>query len=162
MDTKKIKPVKRHFALVKFSKEHHFGLLLCWKIRQGVLGKISEKRIADYILYFFDAELKKHFEEEERFLFVKFSPDDDSRKQAVREHEMIYTMISNFRQGDISNNGLVIFADALDKHIRFEERVLFNQLQQALSEAELLMLKNSLSDGVTDTDIDWNDKFWLT
>ncbi|MBK6936505.1 MAG: hemerythrin domain-containing protein [Chitinophagaceae bacterium] len=162
MVPKTLKPVKRHDALVKFSKEHHFGLLLCWKIRQGVMDKISEKRITEYVLYFFDADLKKHFEAEEKELFVKLSPDDELRTQAVKEHEVIYAMINNWRKVSSSTEELLVFADTLDKHIRFEERVLFNHLQELLSEAELTELINCHSGNDADADVAWNDKFWLT
>ena len=38
--TGKKTPIKRHDALKHFSRDHHFGLLLVWKIREGV--KLSE------------------------------------------------------------------------------------------------------------------------
>ncbi len=161
MATKTPSPVKRHNALVRFSKEHHYGLLLCWKIRQGVMDGIEERRIADYVLYFFDAGLKKHFEEEEKTLFVKLSPENDLRKQAEREHEAINGIISNIRKGVVPKDNLLVFADTLEKHIRFEERVLFNHLQQRLPEDELLELMNNHSDNAGDSDSGWADKFWL-
>lgn len=161
MVTKILSPVKRHNALVKFSKEHHFGLLLCWKIRQGVMDNVSEKRIVDYVLHFFDTDLKHHFEEEEKSLFAKLSPGNDLRKQAVREHQLVYTMISNMRDGASSNEELLTFADTLEKHIRFEERVLFTHLQQKLSAVDLQALMNTHSANTVVADDNWTDKFWL-
>ena len=62
-------PIKRHQALVSFSKEHHFGLLLVWKIRQGLANAVSAERISRYVLFFFNEDLKFHFREEEELLF---------------------------------------------------------------------------------------------
>ena len=46
-------PIKRHQAIVSFSKDHHFGLLLVWKIRQGLKKSIDPVRISNYVLFFF-------------------------------------------------------------------------------------------------------------
>ena len=62
-------PLKRHPAIVSFSKDHHFGLLLVWKIRQGLAKAVDAERISKYVLYFFREDLEKHFQEEERLLF---------------------------------------------------------------------------------------------
>ena len=64
-------PLKRHQAIVSFSKDHHFGLLLVWKIRQGLVKDIDAERISNYVLFFFKEDLVKHFREEEQFLFCK-------------------------------------------------------------------------------------------
>ena len=56
-------PIKRHQALVAFSKDHHFGLLLIWKIKQGLANAIRVERITNYILYFFEEYLLQHFKE---------------------------------------------------------------------------------------------------
>ena len=64
-------PIKRHQALVSYSKEHHFGLLLVWKIRQGLMNAVSPERIGKYVLFFFNEDLKTHFKEEEQLLFCK-------------------------------------------------------------------------------------------
>ncbi|WP_241739476.1 hypothetical protein [Aestuariibaculum marinum] len=37
-----MKPLKRHKALQPLSREHHYGLLLTWKIRTG-FKKISNQ-----------------------------------------------------------------------------------------------------------------------
>jgi hypothetical protein len=42
-------PIKRTSSLISYSKEHHFGLLLVWKIRQGIKREIITERIANYI-----------------------------------------------------------------------------------------------------------------
>ena len=154
-------PIKRHEAIVQFSREHHFGLLLIWKIRQGLKKGIELKRIADYVLFFFDEDLKDHFAEEERLLFTKLEDTDVLKLQALKEHEEINSLIDGFRINDADTGQLNIFADTLDSHIRFEERVLFNHLQKKLSDEELLILAKEHPEKKVDADAKWNDHFWL-
>ena len=51
-------PIKRHQALVSFSKDHHFGLLLVWKIKQGLNNAVFLELISNYILYCFAQDQK--------------------------------------------------------------------------------------------------------
>lgn len=155
-------PIKRHPAIVQFSREHHFGLLLTWKIRQGLKNKIDLKRISDYVLFFFDKELKTHFAEEERLMFAKMEDDDALKQQALREHVEINGLMDAIRVNKVSAELLVTFAGALDKHIRFEERVLFNHLQKLLTDAELAALAQEHPEKTMDTDAGWDDHFWVT
>jgi hemerythrin-like domain-containing protein len=155
-----IRPIKRHEAIVQFSREHHFGLLLIWKIRQGFANAIDHQRITDYVLYFFDEDLKVHFEEEERVLFSKLDDADVLKKQALEEHANIYIIIGRIRSNS-NPEVLTHFADTLEKHIRFEERVLFNHLQNQLSEDELAALAVEHPERTTNVDAKWDDHFWV-
>ncbi|MEO8710762.1 MAG: hemerythrin domain-containing protein [Parafilimonas sp.] len=155
------KPINRSEALIKFSREHHFGLLLVWKIRQGLKKNIEPVRISDYVVFFFNNELTAHFKEEEKDLFVKLPPDDSLRKQAFAEHEKVYKMVDDIHKNKLNADLLNQFADALENHIRFEERILFNHLQQLLSEAELIKLAEEHSKREGDVDDKWDDHFWV-
>lgn len=154
-------PIKRSKALIQFSREHHFGLLLVWKIRQGLLGSIDPIRISSYTDFFFENELSEHFKEEEKNLFVKLSVDDPLRKQAFKEHEHIYQLVTDLQKHPADAKLLAAFADALDSHIRFEERTLFNHLQEQLSADELKKLEEGHSKREGDVDDKWDDHFWI-
>jgi len=54
------KPIKRSKALVRFSQEHHYNLLLVWQIKEGLRNSIKAERISDFVLFFFDQELDSH------------------------------------------------------------------------------------------------------
>lgn len=60
------KPIKRYETIAQFSREHHFGLLLVWKIKQGIKKSISPERISNYVLCFYEQDLKQHFSNEEK------------------------------------------------------------------------------------------------
>ena len=153
-------PIKRHQALVSFSKEHHFGLLLVWKIRQGLANAVSAERISRYVLFFFNEDLKIHFKEEEELLFSKLPASDTLRIQAEEEHKEIYRLIAVITQTANDEKLLRQFADTLDKHIRFEERTLFNHLQTHVTPEELEEISKRFSNSV-DLDSKWDDVFWL-
>jgi len=155
-------PIKRSPALIKFSREHHFGLLVVWKIRQGISKQIEPARISNYIIFSFENELMAHFKEEEMDLFSKLPDDDEWRQQAIIEHERIYRLIEYIEHNKEDVHILTEFADTLESHIRFEERTLFNHLQQHLSADELKMLEESHSQRDGAVDDKWNDHFWVT
>ncbi len=153
-------PIKRHPAIVSFSRDHHFGLLLVWKIRQGLVKDVSPARIGQYIIYCFKEDLEKHFREEENFLFSKLSEDDSLRKEAEADHQTIRNLIAGIVQNNNKVDLLRQFADELEKHIRFEERSLFNHLQDTLGENQLIEIEQRLSNDNKDVDVKWQDTFW--
>lgn len=153
-------PLKRHSALKQFSRDHHFALLLIWKIRQGLKTGVTIERIARYLLFFYQQHLRAHFYEEEKMLFARLPEDDVMRKQAVDEHRRINLLIA-FIGTDLSNTDLLTeFADLLEMHIRFEERSLFNRLQSVLSDSELKAILLTHEGGKGDIDKEWGDHFW--
>jgi len=158
---KTTQPIKRHQSLVSFSKDHHFGLLLVWKIRQGIAKKIEPERIGSYVRFSFDEDLRIHFKEEEELMFNKLPIEDPLRQQAEKEHALIYELVQKIQEDKLNQNLLVEFSNILEGHIRFEERILFNHLQNTLPAPELATI--STYEGTKSGDIDarWTDKFWL-
>ena len=57
----KTEPLKRSKALQSLSREHHYGLLLCWKIRSGLKKAVDIERIKAYTDWFFKNSLSKFF-----------------------------------------------------------------------------------------------------
>src|SRR5688572_4171277 len=153
-------PIKRHQALVSFSRDHHFGLLLVWKIRQGLAIAIRPERITNYVLYAFDNDLRHHFSEEERLIFCKLPPADPLRQQAENEHAAIYRLVEKLRSDKANEELLTGFAQSLQDHIRFEERILFTYMQEKFGPADLETI--APYDGTEPGDIDacWKDLFW--
>lgn len=154
-------PIKRHEALVSFSKDHHFGLLLVWKIRQGLANAVDPVRISDYVLYSFKEDLQVHFQEEEQLMFSKLPETDELRQQAEREHESIYGLVKLIGTDKGNVSLLEQFADTLQDHIRFEERKLFTYMQEKLGAADLESISTYNGTGAGDIDARWNDLFWI-
>jgi hemerythrin-like domain-containing protein len=155
-------PIRRHKALVSFSKEHHFALLLIWKIRQGLSTAVSAERICNYVLYFFREDLESHFREEEQLLFCRLPAEDPFRQQAESEHRSIRKLVAGIAEKKGDPVLLLRFANELEKHIRFEERVLFNHLQQYIDPETLEKIETRFSGSDPNAGEKWEDKFWET
>jgi len=153
-------PQKRHQAIVSFSKDHHFGLLLVWKIRQGLNKAVNPERISNYVTFFFKEDLEKHFAEEEQLLFSKLPADDGLRKQAETDHQAIYKLVAAIEKKKDDAVLLNQLADELEKHIRFEERELFNHLQDNITADDLEVIAKRFSNSNKEIDEKWEDVFW--
>lgn len=155
-----MKPIKRNAAIVEFSKDHHFALLLVWKIREGLKKSIDPSRISRYTIHFYDTDLIYHFTDEETTLFNKLPSDNPLRVRAETEHKNIRQLINELRTNPGEMNLLEQFSDVLEKYVRFEERELFNHLQEIISDeglAEIALLSKSRNH---EPDEAWNDLFW--
>lgn len=152
------KPLKRHEALKPLSKDHHHGLLLCWKIREGRKKEIASDRIKAYTDYFFASQLLPHFKFEEDEIFVLLGEEHPMVKKAQTEHVRLRSL---FQEKEKVDRSLSEIEKELEQHIRFEERVLFNEIQQEVSEEQLEKLKNKEEEVITPDPDAWEDKFWL-
>lgn len=153
-------PIKRHPAIVSFSKDHHFGLLLVWKIRQGLDKSVDPDRISNYVTFFFKEDLEKHFKEEEQLLFSELPAEDVLRKQAEADHQSIYKLLAAIGEKRNETSLLRQLADELEKHIRFEERELFNHLQNKIKAGKLALIAKRFPNNSKAIDEEWKDVFW--
>ncbi|NCT95599.1 MAG: hemerythrin domain-containing protein, partial [Chitinophagaceae bacterium] len=116
--------MKRNEQIVPLSRDHHAGLLFCWKIRQGIRNQTETERIRQYVLYFWQEHLKTHFREEEELLFS--TTTDVLIGRAISEHRILENRIRQVIDNKQINDTLLEeIADLTDNHIRFEERILF-------------------------------------
>lgn len=153
--------MKRHESIVTLSRQHHFGLLFCWKIRQGIKKEVPADRIQPYIKYFWENHLQKHFEEEETLLFILMQ--DSLVEEAIAEHKHIRQLMRAFFTTEtVDPTQLNILADTLDNHIRFEERILFPHMEEKLPEEKLTELGSRLQElhPIREKD-DYPDEFWV-
>jgi len=100
-------PIKRNAALVSFSKDHHFALLLVWKIRQGLAKGIPANRIASYATDFFSKHLIPHFRDEEEMLFTKLQAGDALRVKAELQHQGLYKLANDIEKTIDDRGGLL-------------------------------------------------------
>jgi len=148
------KPLKRHQALQPLSREHHHSLLLSWKIRAGFSKNVEPERIKKYADWFFKAHLLPHFEIEELHLFPIMEPNNELVKKALAEHRLLKRL---FEDDDIKI-ALSKIEEVLDKHIRFEERILFPEIQKVATESQLEKMEEVHQDtGFVDN---LDDEFW--
>ena len=150
------KPLKRHKALQPFSREHHHGLLLSWKIRSGLSKNVEPRRIKVYASWFYKTHLKPHFEVEEKHIFSLMEDGNNLVKRALADHRRLARLFT-LEPDDVAT--LSKIEEELDKHIRFEERVLFPEIQKFATEAQLEQIeKIHHPDEKFEDNLD--DEFW--
>ncbi|EON74892.1 hypothetical protein ADIS_4586 [Lunatimonas lonarensis] len=137
------------------SKDHHQGLLLCFKIRHGIKLGVDGERINKYCKWFWQTYLKLHFSIEEEFVFPVLGRDDALVKQVLEEHKHLEEL---FHRQQSDYDYLRKIEHDLEAHIRFEERVLFNKIQDIATEQELdTIAKNHAGESSCAV---WEDEFW--
>ncbi len=157
--SKEINPIKRSKQLTPLSKDHHDGLLLTWKIREGLKNGTDLKLIAEYVQWFWDNHLQEHFREEEQILAPHLPADNELLKQMFEEHENIEAMI-HINENIPDEALLTNLAQAIDDHIRFEERQLFPYAEKGISEKELNLIYEQLPKEKVECD-KWEREFWV-
>ncbi len=141
--------MKRHESLVPLSRDHHEGLLLAQRIRKGKSvapqSDWPEDRglQRDRLVEYFDAQLTYHFQAEEDFLFPLADhhlPEEEEITSLLRkQHGQIRSLVSELRtaRGVQLENILLRLAHVLEEHIRKEERVFFQRIQEGVPEEAL-------------------------
>lgn len=150
------KPLKRHPALQPISRQHHKVLQCCFKIRKGLDAGIDPKQIIDYINYFFDDFYNSHQSTQQTIntaLTNKHGLNDTYR---TSERKII-----ELKKCLISSHDLLIFENVLYKHVRWEERVLFEWIQNNIDEDVLIKVTTEHPVNENWCEL-YSDKFWLT
>ncbi|MEQ9299295.1 MAG: hemerythrin domain-containing protein [Cyclobacteriaceae bacterium] len=144
--------MKRHPALISISREHHQLLLLAQLLKKdapaykGMPTNLEGK--AKYAENIWDSLFKQHIELEEKVLypmvFSYASSLSDLINELQKEHEEIAIAFKNLSP---ESEGLDRLGKLIEGHVRKEERVLFQQAQELLTEEQLHQLKTLLSVG---------------
>ena len=156
--TENIQPIKRSPQLAPLSREHHEGLLLVWKIQQGLRFNVDPERIRKYILWYWQNHIKPHFYQEEKILQPYIPADNELLQRMIKEHELIREFILGLDK-EANKEIFSSLATLLSDHIRFEERKLFAYLEQILSKDQLDVIFTELEEHPV-CDDEWKDEFW--
>ncbi|MEO5789504.1 MAG: hemerythrin domain-containing protein [Gelidibacter sp.] len=149
------KPLKRHKALQPFSREHHHGLLLSWKIRSGFSKNIELERIKTYADWFFENHLIPHFELEEAHIFPLLEADNELVKRALADHISLKRLFNDSKDLEKSLHQI---EKELEEHIRFEERILFPEIQKNATEEQLALIADIHDEEGFEDNVE--DQFW--
>ena len=76
-------------------------------------------------------------------------------KRALAEHRRL-TRLFNDTENMVKSLSLI--EEELDTHIRFEERILFNEIEKKASENQLTEIERIEDTGETESG--WEDEFW--
>jgi hemerythrin-like domain-containing protein len=158
--------ILRHATLQPLSRQHHQGLLVSLLLEKGLKKNASLKEMRDFIIQFWEEELRLHFEKED-FLFLplayKYPQLLEGLIQLKNEHQEIRLLIQKLNNEARSeqHETIISFAKILEKHIRFEERQLFNIIQETLPEDEMIDFGEELK-SISEKDFctTYSVKFW--
>jgi len=146
--------MKRDKRLHPLSWGHHHGLVFASRLAAAVQreGK-SLKTLVEETLAFWEDDLKRHFAAEETILLPALSGEECAASLArmLDEHALLRDLIERIgRSSDETERQttLAAFAERLTRHIRFEERELFPQVEQALPEAIFDRVGEALSEAL--------------
>jgi iron-sulfur cluster repair protein YtfE (RIC family) len=82
--------------------------------------------------------------------------DNKLIQQALAEHVVLEKLFSTVEMDYEFLNNLQI---ALEKHIRFEERILFNEIQEVANADQRAAIEKHNSSG--EEKLDWKDEYWI-
>jgi hemerythrin-like domain-containing protein len=129
--------MKRRSELRDLSDDHHTALVIARSCKRAAsLSDAERSALSERLRVAFETHLEPHFEIEERYLLPALERLGErvllERLQA--EHADLRARAAG--AGD-SADCIVAFGERLESHVRFEERVVFEQTQDRLAEAEL-------------------------
>lgn len=144
-------------SLHPLSHQHQHGLALSVIIERGLKADSSAKTaddLADKVAAAWSVELQGHFQVEEEVLFPAVEPYLPSKAmipELIEQHRQMETMIGKIGETSGAERvGLLTeFGQLLSKHIRIEERQLFEEIQARLSKDEIAYLGKQIDENVT-------------
>ena len=132
--------MKRSEALRALSHQHHQGLFAALQLKRAGQETAAEAR--QVFLDFFEREGARHFRAEEELLLPAFArhtarrrSGDRARADRARRHPSPRQDLDASADPDPAK--LRELGERLESHIRFEERVLFPMIEEALPVDEL-------------------------
>jgi hemerythrin-like domain-containing protein len=145
-------PAKRHPSLIPLSHDHHHGLVLAFRLREGLprnrKPSDSPQEQADETVRFFHDNLAAHFRAEEEALCPAIRTCAPQAKTLLdtlsAEHVEMRTHVERLAQTPGNEADLPpllkTFGDLLERHIRREERELFPLYEANIAEAEAVRI----------------------
>jgi mannose-6-phosphate isomerase-like protein (cupin superfamily) len=140
--------MKRHPALVPLSHDHHQTLARARELRRAAgSGDDAElERASARFRRSFAGEVGRHFRDEEELLFPllgEVEPPPESLVQAALQHARIRALVRRLPDRAAATE----LGTLLERHVRLEERELFELIQETASEEQLESLELPLRGG---------------
>ncbi|WP_111706316.1 hemerythrin domain-containing protein [Lutibacter citreus] len=130
--------IKRHHSLQEYSKDHYQALSLCLKIQKGFSKGVATERIKKYVDWFYNTHILEHFQLEEKYVFPILGSNHELIIKALDQHKLLLNLFTDTYNIE---NSLKEIQVQLKSHVRFEERILFNEIQSKANKEELEMIE---------------------
>jgi hemerythrin-like domain-containing protein len=118
--------------------------------------------MAAFVIDFWNKDLKEHFEAEEQILIPAMnntSFDKSLNDQLLQEHALIRSYIGSMNNAD-KIPSIKAFTELLEKHIRFEERIFFPEVEKILSQDQLQKIGEQLKEEEEKNCMNYPIRFW--
>ena len=139
--------MKRHPALIELSRDHQHGLATAHILRYA--AETNRAAARNTFLLFWDDEGEHHFQIEEQILLPALhalnAADDPVNRVLVEHAEIRRRAVGLSDEAQPPVDDLHRLGDLLERHIRYEERVLFPLIESSLGRAELTALGQALA-----------------
>ena len=139
----------RDANLVPLSRQHQHALALCVRIRRARLAGTREVRAwQGEIEQHFEIEIRHHFAAEEAFVFPIAREITDLTllvEELLAEHKHLRTEFEGAKARTLDGPRLRRFAESLSDHIRKEERLLFERMQQEIPAQQMERIGSQIS-----------------
>ena len=143
-------------GLIPLSHQHQHGLALAVLIDRGLKGDAPPEKageLARKVAAMADAELLAHFRIEEETLFPTvrgFLEAEDVVDQLIEQHREMESLIESIARssGPAQSALLTQFGELLSRHIRIEERQLFEEIQARVPPAQMGKLGHEIGEQV--------------
>ena len=157
--------MKRNENLKTLSWEHHDGLVVSFRLQQGLKKNAKSEEMSKYILHIWNDMLENHFRQEEHTITPKIMRSEKGIgfvNQMMEEHEKIRKLINKIESDRTNTQIIEEFALLLNQHIRFEERQLFPLFEQEAGHEKLQEVGRFLKEHHNPSCEVWPSQFWKT
>ena len=135
--------MKRHPSLQPLSDDHHRALVLARRLRRdsGGLDAAGLAALEREVRREFEGQLEPHFRIEESWLLPALERKAETLlvEQTLQDHSRVGTLVRGRWSGETARE----LGELLERHVRFEERVLFPRAEALLSESELAAVRDA-------------------
>lgn len=140
--------MKRIQELRLLSEDHHHGLVLARRACRAARGEkgLSVTKVWGEIEQKFRDELEPHFQIEEKHLAPPLGSHVklELLSRFFRDHQLLRYFV--YDRTARTQSALREFGETLERHIRFEERELFEIAQKCLSSDQLKAIESACSE----------------
>jgi iron-sulfur cluster repair protein YtfE (RIC family) len=140
----------RDKSLVPLSHQHQHALALCVRIDRALRAPTAKPDAAQWnreVSELFRNEISYHFAAEEKVLFPEAEKYPELRvlvAELLEEHSTMRRLFGEAAAGTLDAPALLALAETLSAHIRKEERMLFERLQELVPPEHLEQLGRTL------------------
>jgi hemerythrin-like domain-containing protein len=142
---------KRSRELRPLSSEHHQALLIAFQLKKAIAGHAESAGaprdldgLSALARRFEESVFLAHITAEEEVLSPHLSPEDQGRLR--EEHRQLKSLLQDARVAtrDGRRAPLLAFADLLERHVRWEERELFERCEASIGPEQLAVLGHEI------------------